>query len=442
MRLNKYVHFIEAEGCCFLFDISTGYVLALNTRLYTVVQSHSCNIESLRHIHPALYEHLLSEKMIVEDDFNETEALIESYKAIDCDNRSFSIIINPTLDCNLRCWYCYETHARGSMMDEATMARVRKLIAAKVSSGNLQRLSLSFFGGEPLMGWRKVVMPLLEYAVDLCRKHNISFSTGFTTNGVMLTDEKFTKLTELGLVDTPFQISFDGNRILHNASRVGETRQPTYDRIMENVRNGASRGFRMNLRFNYTPDNLESFVDILSDLELLPDDAKANICCNFQKVWQSGDKATMEDSIRIGNLFREAGFETSCDINYWRHLCYADRENQVTINYNGDLYKCTAREFAPAAREGILTTDGKTDFNERYRHRMDIKYSNKSCRDCMILPLCNGRCSQGKLESGNDMSSCYLNYDDEMRRLIIRGALYHKAFGRMMPMHELKDSND
>lgn len=437
MRLNKYIHLLKAEGECFIFDISSDYVVALNPRLYDLIVEYNTRIESLKQIHPELYRHLVSNQMIIDDDFDETDALINRFKKIDRSPKSFGITLNPTLDCNLRCWYCYETHARGSMMSAETMERVRKLIASKVSSDELSSFSLSFFGGEPLMGWRRVVLPLLEYAVEICRQYDVSFSTAFTTNGVMLTDDKFSELFNLDLNDTSFQISFDGNRTLHNASRVGEAKLPTYDTIMRNVRNGATKGFNMNLRFNYTPDNLESFADILTDLESLPDEAKAHIHCDFQKVWQSGDNSTKNDSLGMVNLFKEAGFSTSCDVNYHRHLCYADRENHVTINYNGDLYKCTAREFDPSTREGVLTAEGTLDFNERYSHRMSLKYSSPICRECLILPICNGRCSQGKLESGNDMKSCFLGYDDHTRRLMIRGALYQTAFDRMVPLTEL-----
>lgn len=437
-RLNRYIHLLQADGMDFIYDISSDTAVALNPQLYKIITDNRDNIDNLHQIHPDLYDGLLEAGMIVEKDHDEASALIERFKAIDSDPSHFDIIINPTLDCNLRCWYCYETHGRGTMMQPEVIDAVCRLIDEKLTDTHLKHLTISFFGGEPLIGWNKVVMPVLEYAAAKCSEHGVRLSSSFTTNGVLLTESKFDALTALGLDDTTFQITFDGNRAMHDNSRVGEARLPTYDTIMANVHTGAKKGFNITLRFNFTPDNLASYVDILSDLEPLSAESKSHISCSFQRVWQKSDDRTAQEAIRYAELFKREGIQASCDIMYWRHLCYADRENQITINYNGDLFKCTAREFDTAKREGRLLPDGRLELNERYRERMDVKYANTACRQCEILPLCNGRCSQGKLESPN-LTSCRMNYDSTMKANIIKGALYHRVFQRMLTQQELSE---
>ena len=323
------------------------------------------------------------------------------------------------------------------MMHPETISAVRHLIDSRLTDQRLKHLSLTFFGGEPLLGWRKVVMPLLEYATRRCGESNVVFTTGFTTNGVLLSESKYNELLALGLSGTPFQITFDGNRIFHNGSRIGEARIPTYDTIMNNVISGATMGFKMSLRFNYTPETLPSFIDVLSDLEALPENYRQNVTCNFQKVWQLGCQATREDAIKYVDLFNSAGFQASSDITYWRYVCYADRENQITINYNGDLFKCTAREFMPESREGILTDKGTLLTNERYSRRMALKYSNPVCRECNIFPLCGGRCFQHKIESP-DMRSCMTGYNERDKENIIKGSLIYKVFNRLLPIEEIE----
>ncbi len=439
-RLNKYTHLLQAEDMHFIYDISTENAIALNPQLFHLIETHIHDIDALKAIHTELYDGLLSCGMIVDDQTDDAQVLIEKFKAIDSDPAVFDIIINPTLDCNLRCWYCYEKHGSGTMMNPEVIQSVKFLIDNKLQDDRLKRMTISFFGGEPLLGWDKVVVPILQYAVEKCKEANVSLSSSFTTNGVLLNESKFNTLSELGLGNTSFQITVDGNKLIHDESRVGINKVPTYDIIMKNVRSGLEKGFPITLRFNYTPDNLASFLDVLSELDHLSEDAKKYVNCSFQQIWQTQDSHYDDNVMEYIDVFKKLGVNASCNTTYRRHLCYADRENQVTINYNGDLYKCTAREFDGNMKEGVLEANGKLSFNDRYHQRMEHKYDNIACRNCEILPLCNGRCSQGKLENPNSVS-CRMNYDKSTKRSIILGSLFRVAFNRILPLNELQTNN-
>ena len=76
--------------------------------------------------------------------------------------------------------------------------------------------------------------------------------------------------------------------------------------------------------------------------------------------------------------------------------CYADKENSMVINYNGDIFKCTANDFLPELREGRLNPDGSITFNNQYQMRMNAKYKLGECLNCAILPICQS-CSQDRL---------------------------------------------
>lgn len=55
---------------------------------------------------------LVQNGMIVEDNINEWENANSIYEASQKDN-VYRLTVNPTLNCNFRCWYCYETHHHG-----------------------------------------------------------------------------------------------------------------------------------------------------------------------------------------------------------------------------------------------------------------------------------------------------------------------------------------
>ena len=83
------------------------------------------------------------------------------------------------------------------------------------------------------------------------------------------------------------------------------------------------------------------------------------------------------------------------------------RRSTWFINYNGDIFKCTARGLSwSAQREGVLHDDGAVELNDVYERRMRVRYVNPACLACKILPICNGGCSQGKMEAAKQ-TECY-----------------------------------
>lgn len=105
-----------------------------------------------------------------------------------------------------------------------------------------------------------------------------------------------------------------------------------------------------------------------------------------------------------------------------RNSCYADKRNSATINYNGDIYKCTARDFTKANRAGYINEEGELVWENDYlTKRMDVKFKNKPCLTCKIMPLCNGGCSQHALESliqGKEY--CVFNGDENEKNKVIK----------------------
>lgn len=84
-----------------------------------------------------------------------------------------------------------------------------------------------------------------------------------------------------------------------------------------------------------------------------------------------------------------------------KKACYADRYHQAVINYDGSVFKCTARDFAKTnERDGILMNDGRIDWDEKkFNKRLGkTTIENKYCNNCKYLPLCFGPCSQKQLE--------------------------------------------
>lgn len=420
-KLNKFTHFIIDGDNTILFNLQTEAFIVLNKELSEFVSAYKDNIGALENQHIELFQQMQEKEFVIPAEKDEVASMITKWKELDNDSSNFSMIINPTLGCNLRCWYCYEKHDNKNIMKATVINSIYRLIEKKVNLPKMKSLNISFFGGEPLLGFENVVLPILSFASEKCKRNRLELNSNFTTNGVLLTDTIVTSLEQVGLTSpATFQISLDGNKTYHDRSRIGVNHEPTYDIIVSNIIEAAKRYHTVFVRLNYTAENAETFVDVLDDFCNLPLETKKFIHFNFQQIWQDQSNDIHERIDNLKELFRNEHFVVESDKIYHRHCCYADKENNVVINSDGNIFKCTARDFLPHNKEGYLSEEGEIIFNETFERRMAVKYSNTACLNCKVLPICNGGCSQSKLESiQHDKCYCKRN-EQEKDDLIIK----------------------
>ena len=86
------------------------------------------NIENIKQHYPDLYEQLDAVRAIVDCGVDEVSQVHDVIRAKDNDDTVFHLHVNPTVDCNFHCWYCYENHVKGSKMQPEMVARVKALM--------------------------------------------------------------------------------------------------------------------------------------------------------------------------------------------------------------------------------------------------------------------------------------------------------------------------
>lgn len=399
--------------------------MALTPQLANIFNEGKATPEKIKAQHAELYDHLLQKGIFVCDDADETEAYIRKREEYERSSGEYTITINPTLACNMSCWYCYESHKNMPAMSADVKQSVLLLIDKLLADNKLKKLNLSFFGGEPLLYFDKVVVDIINHAKMQCKAFDAKLSIHFTTNAYLLTDSVLKQLEGL---DVSFQITIDGGKQVHDSVRKTKGGEPTYARIVEHIHQTLSRGFSVGVRFNYTAKSMPSFIDVVKDFSHLPQEQKHLVNFTFQRVWQDneGDASQVEQQVEhIERAFEQAGLFVNNAKSYIVPYCYADGVNTAVVNYNGDLFKCTARDFAPKSKEGTLAADGTLRWNERLRKRMSIRHGSDTCLQCRIYPICHGGCSQMKLEAPDGISSCPKGYDDDKIQEIMEGrALY------------------
>ena len=128
---------------------------------------------------------------------------------------------------------------------------------------------------------------------------------------------------------------------------------------------------------------------------------------DFQRVWQvefsrdsNGDNIQL---LKVKKEFESAGFKTVYFAYKQKKFtcCYSDRFFHRVINYDGKVFKCSARNYDDDLCIAVLNDDGTMSFNHNLISKMfsDSTFRNDKCLNCNMLPLCYGPCIQKYYET-------------------------------------------
>lgn len=425
MKKSKYNHICNRSGYTVLYNLATDAVCQLDSHLAELYNQHTP--DEIHGIHPDFYDFLINNNFIVADNVDEVQDVIDRWKSADSSSDKFTIAINSTLNCNLHCWYCYENHTGNLMMPTNTYNKVISYITNVIAQRRHKHIHIGFFGGEPLLNFNNIAKPLIQESFHLSQLHDTLISYSFVTNGTLANKEFADYIRDIGAPVT-LQITFDGNRESHNIIRTtNQHNEGTYDLIFNNcVRLLNIPNVTLIIRCNYTHSNILSFLDLATHLKEFIHNPTGKLHVELHQVWQDMSSSSTHNILEleeiVRNAFREIGISVSEPKRISKYRCYADTGNSILINYNGDIFRCTARDFSPDNREGILNDDGDIIMNDRSRMRDRIRWGNDFCKSCAIYPICHGGCSQNKIEHPN-IDGCLYNYDLPTIRRIIEDRL-------------------
>lgn len=422
MKTSRYNIYIPQDGCTICYNSYTQSILALNNEVFTYFRANTPENFFLKY--PTHYNALVKNGFYITNDRDELNEIRYAHKLTVSDTHHFQLMIHPTLNCNLKCWYCYENHVIDSKMDKKTQQSIVKFVEREIMTNAIDTVQLSFFGGEPLMYFDQIALPLSKAVKNICEKYNKSFSTFFITNASLIDDNVIDNLKEL---NPSFQITLDGNREKHNQVRIGKDNSfLTYDRIMYAVHAIANhiplskdKKRIINLRINYDDDTLKYIDEIIGDIKDLN---KEKVSIHLERVWQThgANNTSINQQELLINAFRKlihAGFYVNYGLFGKKHIsCPAEKFNFVIINYDGNVYKCNGRNLTEENKEGTLSTDGLIEWKPgALANRLGkTTFENPMCLACNMLPACMGPCSQKNMESGwrNLGNSCSKNVLD------------------------------
>ena len=230
-------------------------------------------------------------------------------------------------------------------MSKDTLSYVIMYLERVISSSTLRTFQLAFFGGEPLLYYKKIVHLDLKivanYAISIIR----NFKLTLLPMALCLTPNVVDDLIKLSNW-VSIQVAFDGGKGFHDKIKYYKDGTGTYDRVLHNLFYAIEKRLFTTIRCNYTKENILSFYDVVKDFEAYHN--CRNLRFSFHKVWQEEEDDNLK--VKVSQLKSQlTQFKFQSNINTYlgssvQH-CYADYVHNLVINYNGDIYKCTARDF-------------------------------------------------------------------------------------------------
>ncbi len=283
-------------------------------------------------------------------------------------NNVLRLILMPTEACNFRCTYCYEDFEIGRM-DAAVVQGVQRYLSRRAAE--LELLTISWFGGEPLMA-RDIVTDIMSHARALATVHpSLRVVSDITTNGFLLTPRAVASLLDLGV--GTYQVSLDGPRDAHDRTRVRAGGGPTFARIWQNLlaMRDIGRDFTVVVRLHVHAANtgqLPEFLDTFA--KCFGGDRRFRLL--FKEVAALGGPCDAEfpflaESEREATLARLRQHARALTIDLVEAdapgVCYAARGNAFVVRADGRLNKCTVALGMAANVVGRIHADGRVELS-------------------------------------------------------------------------------
>ncbi len=308
--------------------------------------------------------------------YNQISALMRSFsrkKGV----RSYTVL--PTMGCNARCVYCYEEGMKPVTMAPETVEQVIRYILGTHCSG---RVSLSWFGGEPLLG-----AGIIDRVCEGIREAGLDYESDMVSNGSLITPEIITRMTERWRLSS-IQLSMDGAERDYISRKRYYTDRDYYHKVIRAAGDMSAAGVAVTIRCNVDGENWSRVPQFLEDLRsgVLHKDKVSVYFAPTYDLRRSENCVAMWENIRDARRrIEEAGFHASRLIG----LCLGFRVNRcmadgggVVISPDGGLYLCEhCQGRFGDIWHGVTDEAARREFSRADRTR-------EECRSCPFLPDC------------------------------------------------------
>ena len=417
MKKSKFAFFVKkANGNYIVYSSLSGTVILVREDKYIKLLENALGSDTFVYSDDDFYNLMLEKKIFVEENIDEDLLVRGIYEEQIIRNKTLELMLIVTRQCNFRCIYCGQPHL-DEKMDDVTYASVLKFVKNQILTHGYTSVRVTFFGGEPLLEANKICLFLEELELLLAtlstEEQKITYSSGMSTNGYLLSPETFEKLIEHNC--DFYQISIDGMADVHNTMRPLVSGKPNWEKIIQNISYMLStdKQFTILLRTNFNADVAESLIDFYKFVGEKLNDSRIQIY--YETIKDHGNETTPETlcgteelvfDIDIAQLIRENNL--ICSNSTQRLLpgsrvCYASKPNYYIIDEKSQILKCSFALDSPNNIVGVLDAEGNSSMNQNHYNNWVYRdyLSSETCKSCKALPLCFGkRCPKTLIQLG------------------------------------------
>ena len=223
---NEY--FVAADGAKLAFNSYSCGLAVVDEKYEQLIEiADKLNFDNipleLKECFDAAYEG----HFIVDDDLDELVELSTKRNFQKYSIDSLGLTIAPTLLCNFKCIYCYETSKHGRMGEEVYKGIVDFV---KGQSSYLHHFGVTWYGGEPLLE-KDIIYRLSEDFLKICEENGIEYNAFMISNGSLLDDDIISNMKKYHI--DGIQSTVEGTQEIHNSRRVRKNVTDTFDTIFD-----------------------------------------------------------------------------------------------------------------------------------------------------------------------------------------------------------------
>lgn len=350
---------------------------------------------------------------IFDNYINEFNTMLDrKYYTVNPKRKHISLLVKPTVSCNLDCQYCYDKPHKKNIKTNMTYETVEKL--CELLKEEVEEVTWIWHGGEPtLMGveWFEYV-----HSKIITKYPMLDFKFSIMSNGINY-NEDFLEVFRKYNIDTGSSY----NMFHQDELRTSGTDVLQGDLILNNIKNYNEKNKKTGVIEVITKTNYKQQIEIYEEYK------KLGIGLSMNHIFHT--EATEKNDIEVE--FKEYAKEFK---KYFKHYLYdvsgvyersameiinlvigsnqltcvhSDcRNNWIGVMANGDLYPCD-RYYSVDYRMGNLFEHN--NINSIYSHKGYEKYVDEvqtrfdtHCKECGYFDMCKGGCNANSFETNKN----------------------------------------